>query len=619
MILQTRSYHRFRSVKWPLLLAGVMFFFPLLLRAQQSTDDQLASMFMQDKDYEKAAGIYERLFEQKRNSYYYNYLIFCYLELNDLKKAEKLVRSQMRQEPNSLRYAVDLGYVYSRLDEPEKAQKQYDEILKDLPAEKAQIIEVANAFLSRRETDWAMKVYQKGRQLMAGSYPFFMEMAFLYQSAGNVPEMIEEYLNYVDFDVTKLGFVQDRMQDALSNDIDGAKNDIFRKALLRRIQKYPERTYYSEMMIWYSLQNREFDLALSQAKSLDKRLGEDGKGVYDLAKLCVANQAYDVAEEAFRYVISKGPENFYYANSKMELLNVSYIKITRNFKHTTEDILRLEKDYEACILDMGKTPGTINMSENLAHLYAFYSSRVDDAVNLLLDGLTTPGLTPQQIAGCKLELGDIYLFKGEVWEATLLYSQVDKTFKNDPLGHQAKFKNAKLSYYIGEFNWAKAQLDVLKAATSKLIANDAMELSLLLGDNLSVDTTGAGLKLLARAELLAYRNQDSKALQCLDSIQFVPDGLSLYDDVLYRKADIAMKHGDYLLADSLYGKIVEFYPEDILADNALYLRAELNENHLSNTPRAMELYQELMTKYPGSLFTTEARKRFRQLRGDQVN
>jgi len=222
-------------------------------------------------------------------------------------------------------------------------------------------------------------------------------------------------------------------------------------------------------------------------------------------------------------------------------------------------------------------------------------------------------------ADIKLELGDIYLFTGEVWEASLLYSQVEKAHKNDPTGHEAKFRNARLSYFIGEFEWARAQLDVLKAATSKLIANDAMELALLISDNMDPDSSYTGLAYFSRADLLKYRGQDSLALQTLDSISLLGLYHSLDDNVLYSKAGIFIRNRDYILADSALAKIVKVYKDDILADNALFKRAELQAGALNNKQMAMDLYQQLMLDYPGSLFTTEARKRYRQLRGDFNN
>jgi hypothetical protein len=408
------------------------------------------------------------------------------------------------------------------------------------------------------------------------------------------------------------------MQDVLANDPDGTKNENFRKAILKRIQKYPDRTYYSEMLIWYSVQQKDFDMAFTQAKSIDKRMGTNGQKVYELAKLCVSNNSLDVADEALRYVIAKGKEAPFYMSSRIELLNVAYLRLTGNYTKTQGQLIQLEKDYETTLAELGFNTGTIHLVRNLAHLEAFYLDNTDKAIDILNQALEIPAASNQQKADCKLELGDIYLFAGEVWEATLLYSQVDKVFKNDPLGHEAKFRNAKLSFYIGEFNWAKAQLDVLKAATSKLICNDAMELSLMLGDNLFEDSTATGLKVYARAKLAEYQNKDDQALQILDSIALLNVPHSLNDEVLFTKAGIAVKKNQYPLADSLYQLCYTTYPEDILADNALFKRAELNDLQLNNKAVAMELYQELLTKFPGSLFTVDARKRFRALRGDSL-
>ena len=607
---------RFIQVFFPAIFLLLFAAYPVC--AQTNTDEQLAMMFFQDRDYEKAASLYEKLYESKPSYFYYTYLIFCYLETGDAKQAEKLVKKQMKLEPGSVKYNVDLGYVYKRLGDDGKAQRQFEDIIKNLPAERGQISEIANAFLSRRETELALKTYQKGRQLLNNSYPFNYEIANIYQISGDIANMVEEYLNFIDYDITKLQFVQDRLQDVVSNDPDGSKNEIFRKALLRRIQKSPDRTYYSEMLIWYSVQQKDFEMALNQAKSLDRRLNENGQRIYNLAKLCVTNGNYDIAEEAYRYVIAKGKDNPNALNARIELLNVSFLKLTKNYAHYGKELLDLEKEYETTLAELGKSNGTVTLISNLAHLEAFYLGNTEKAITLLSEAIDIPGINANQKAECKLELGDIYLFSGEVWEATLLYSQVDKAFKNDPLGHEAKFRNAKLSFYIGEFNWAKAQLDVLRAATSKLICNDAMELSLTISDNLAQDTTGAALSVYARAGLLKYQNKDNLALQTLDSIELLKVPHTLFDEVLFTKAEIAVKQSNFVLADSLYAKIYQTYPTEILADNAMFKQAELNENQLNNKAKAMELYQEFLTKYPGSLFSVDARKRFRALRGDAL-
>jgi outer membrane protein assembly factor BamD (BamD/ComL family) len=268
---------------------------------------------------------------------------------------------------------------------------------------------------------------------------------------------------------------------------------------------------------------------------------------------------------------------------------------------------------------MGFNPATLLIVQNLAHLQAFYMDKSDEAVVLLEEAIAIPNIPARVLAECKLELADIYLFSGEQWEATLLYSQVEKAFKNEPLGHEAKFRNAKLSFYIGEFDWARTQLDILKAATSKLIANDAMELSLLISDNTDADSNTVALSRYAQADLLVYRNRLNDALAVLDSLRNEFAGHPIIDDVLLKKAEINSRQGNFYKAAELYAAILKDYPFGLLGDDASFNLAFLYENQLNDKTRAMEFYESLMTTYPGSLYVVEARKRFRALRNDPVN
>jgi tetratricopeptide (TPR) repeat protein len=269
--------------------------------------------------------------------------------------------------------------------------------------------------------------------------------------------------------------------------------------------------------------------------------------------------------------------------------------------------------------ELGKNPFTIPLILNLAHLQAFYLGEIEQSTELLLEAINIPKITLSDQAQCKLELADIYLFSDEQWESTLLYSQVEKSFKNEPLGHEAKFRNAKLSFYICEFDWARAQLDILKAATSKLIANDALELSLMISDNIEEDSLTDPLCMYGNADLLEFRNRDMEALAMLDSISLKFPMHSIVDNVLFKKAEINSKNGNFSEAAKYYTEIIEKYPYDLLADDATFYLAGLYENQLNDKSKAMKLYESILTQYPGSLYVVEARKQFRALRNDPVN
>ncbi len=598
-----------------ILILGFTFF----AHSQKTVNEQLAAQYFQNGEFEKAAELYEQLYDDNPSVFFYTNLIQTLISGKDFKKAEKIIKKRIKQNPMDLRLSVDLGFIYTSSGEEKKADQQYLEAIDKLTPNHQQINDLANSFLLRSQFDYAATTYLKGRKILNTPTAFAVELAMIYETRGSYQEMMDEYLNLLSTDANYLTYIQARLQAVLNTDKESKKSEVIKTTLLRKSQKNPENGLYANLLMWYSLQLKDFELAFNQAKSIDKRFKDNGTKVFELAELCITNKEYNIAIDAYQYNINKGELSTYYINSKIGLLNAKYLKITSAFVLNKKDLTELEKEYINTLNELGKDASTIVLLKNLAHIYAFYSLKTNEAIELLNEAITLPNADKNTVAGCKIELADIQLFAGDVWEATLLYSQVEKAFKNDAVGFEAKFRNAKLSFYIGEFNWAKAQLDVLKAATSKLIANDAMELSLLINDNIDEDSSTVALGYYAQADLLAYRNQFDKALEMLDSIRLVGLSHPIFDDVIYKQAEIKMKQGLFKEADSLLQKLIEFYPEGLLADDALFLQADLNENQLNNKIKAMMCYENLIFKYPASLYNVEARKRFRNLRGDQIN
>jgi len=355
---------------------------------------------------------------------------------------------------------------------------------------------------------------------------------------------------------------------------------------------------------------------------LDKRNKEDGQRVISLAKTALNNYKYDVAIDGYNYMKSKGSSNYYYVESSIALLDAMKLKVV-NSAYSETSIDQLILAYQKALDEFGKTASTSQLIVDFAHVKAFYQSRynnnsVVEAINLLQNGLKIPGLDERQTALLKMELADIYVLTGLIWDASLLYGQVEKRFKYDEIGFEAKLKNAKVFYYSGDFGWSEAQLDVLKGSTSKLISNDAMELSVFISDNTGLDTTTEALSVFSKSELMLAQHKYDSALFMLELIEKNFPGHELSDNILFQKATIAHERGDYLLAAENYMAVYESFSNDILADNALIEAGRIYEKALQDTEKAMSIYETILTEYPSSLFVVEARKRFRSLRGDSV-
>lgn len=586
--------------------------------AQTSTEEQLALQFYQNREFDKALDYYEKLYTKKSAQLFYTPYLNCLLQTKDFKKAEKIVKKQIKQNPDKPDYLIDLGAVYDHGNEPDKAKTTWEQAVKAIKYDE-QVFPVANSFMAIKQYDLAISAYVRGRKISQNAYPYSFELADVYNAKGDKLSMINEYLDVLETQDSYIQQVQNALQTSFGNEADSKQNQILKTELLKRIGKSPDKTILSELLMWMQIQQKDYEGAFIQAKALDKRKNEEGIRVMSLAQLFAQNESYDLAERAYQYVIAKGSGGDYYNIARMELLRVSYQKIVAKRNYTLLDLTTLEKNYQNTLNDLGKSASTAALLKNLAHLQAFYLNKPNEAISLLEEAIRLTQMDTHVQADIKLELADILLMTGDIWEASLRYSQVEKMFKHDAIGQEAKFRNAKISYYSGDFGWAQAQLDVLKGATAKLIANDAMDLSLLISDALAIDTNVAPLIIFARADLLAFQNKDEQAIVTLDSINTLFPNHALADEILYKKANIELKHAKYIEAATFLESIVKDYGEDILGDDALFKLADLNENQFKNIEKAKELYQQLMEQYPGSLYVVEARKRFRKLRGDTIN
>jgi tetratricopeptide (TPR) repeat protein len=595
-------------------------FFLLIICTQvvfaQGTDDQLAAQYMSNNEFDKAAEVYERLYSKNNKStYLYENLLTCYFKLKRFEDAERIVKKQQRKFEGNPYYQVDLGYVYEQSNQPEKAQKIYEGIIQKLQPYNETVTETAGAFRKRNKTDEAISVYLKARKLNRNDLIYSLELAQLYADKRETALMMEEYLNTLRQNPEAMEDVQGFLQLYLDRDSD---YDLLKSTLLKKLKDYPSSEMFSEMLIWLYVQRKDFESALVQTRAMDKRYKENGRRIVQLADLAVANQKYDVATKAYQEVVLMGQDKPYYLNARLGILKARNQKIFYSGNYTLADLAQLEQEYEVFLKEFGRYQFTASSIRELATLQAYYMYKYEAAIGNYNELIEMPRLDNRFKAECKLDLGDIYILKGEVWEAMLLYGQVDKEFLEDPLGQEAKFRNARLSYYLGEFEWARAQLDVLKTATTQLIANNAIELALQIQDN-TIDSNEEPMKWFARADLYYFQNRLDQSLEILDSISLVYPEHELTDDIVFKRAEIAMKQKNYTLAVQLFGQLVKEHGSGILGDNALFMLADIYESKLNDKEQAKKYYEEFIDKYPGSFFLTEVRKRYRALRGDPAN
>lgn len=585
------------------------------LKAQINPEEVLAMQYFQSGEFEKAAPIFEKLFNRTKDLNYYDPYFNSLLKTKQFNAAEKLAKSLLKDNPNNYTFSVDIGRIYLEKSEQEKASEWFNSLIQSMPSNEFAIKDLAITFYRADAYDYSIKALVAGRKLINQKDAFTYDLLSLYRFKKDKPMLIQEYINLLNTSPEALPQAQRALGSTFENKED---YELLKSAILRFLQKEPQNTVMAELLTWYYIQQKEFDMALRQTLALDRRLKENGLRIFELSKIMASNNAFDQAIESLNYLITKGSTNQFYIPAKINLVSIKNKQLNSK-KASKEELIALENDYNFLLNEFGRKRETAFAIRQLANLQAYYLGKHNIAAEQLEALLNLPDLDKQLIGEVKLELGDIYILSGELWESALLFGQVEKDFANEPLGQEAKFKNAKLAYFQGDFLWSKAQLDILKSATSQLIANDALNLSLLISSDLSTKNDSAALLKYANADLLFFKKQNKEALQLLDSISVLYPGNTLDDDIAMLKTKIFINNKSIDEAIEQLQKIINQNITELWGDDALFLLAEIYEEETKQTDKAMELYQKIINDFPGSLFVLEARQRYRKLRGDQMD
>ena len=589
---------------------------PVLTRNNQREKDPretLAINFYREKNYQKASELFQQLYKTKQSNYYYNYLFNCLIAIRNYKQAERVVKQQKKSNPGNYRYLIDQAYIAGLSGNEKKSNKILNRIIDNLPTQRNQIIQITSSLQSKGYADMAVKVFKKARVMPGSNYEYNFEMANAYLFSGDYDKMFDSYIRQLEQTPSDIQRIKNKLQYVMRVDVNSNLSDMLKQKLLQSSQQNPENIQMAEMLLWYSLQTKDFLMAFRQAKSIDMRFGNRDEDMLELAGIAFSNYDYDISTKAYEYVKDKKYNTPYFAESYVGYFLSLIKQVEENPNADRKDFEELEKMGITAINTLGINNITSDIIVNLAHITAFNLLKPNEAIEMLEKALLNPAINKNKEAHLKLKLADILVANGDIWDATLLYSQVESDMKNEPIGHEAKLKNAKVFYYVGEFDWAGTRLDILKSATSKLISNDAIELSIFINNMREEDTIGFVLRKFAGADLFIYQGKYDSAMRLLNKIEDEPAGIYSMEYVLYNKAHLYSKINDFQKADSVYNKLIVHYPASIKADNALYERAEIQRTQLNNSEEAKKLYMILMTDYPESIYSGKARKKYRLL------
>jgi tetratricopeptide (TPR) repeat protein len=584
----------------------LLFFFTLQFYAQENT---LAYQYYKNGEYEKAVEIYKIL--HKKNEYnanYLNYLIDCYLKLEKFEEAKKVIFHQLKSYPNQEYLYVDLGYSYQKQHQKEQAKLYYEKALKSIENFPNLGYLIGKSFSDNHLLDYAIQTYQKAMKLNKGANYNF-QIASIYGEKGDIEAMFSAYIDLIDLNENYLSTVKNYIGKFITDDSKNKYNILFKNLILKQLQNNPKNSW-NKLLSWLYVQQKDYNKAFIQEKALFKRKNTGLKGVLTVGQLSFENKDYSNSSKCFKYVLENTKEVSVILNAKLYLLEISL--------KTTISNDTIEEQFQNIFSEFGVNSKTINIQTLYAYFLAFNTNNPNKAITVLKKALTLAANKFQKNT-IKIKLADVLVYTNKFNTALIYYTQVQHDLKNHPIAQLARFKIAQTSYFNGNFKWAQTQLKILKNATSQLIANDALALNLLITDNKVKDSLHIPLKMYAKADLLAYQNQNFRAMDTLQKIITNFKKHPIEDEALFKQAQLFIKTNQFTKAANNYLQIINLNKNDILVDDAIYNLAELYKNQLNLPNQAKEYYKKIIFEYPSSIFLVDARKKYRKLRGDTIN
>lgn len=586
-----------------------IFLLPLLSFSQQS-DSQLAYTYYQNKEYDKAAEVFLKLYERTRSSNFLDYHIICLINSKHYEQAEEVLKKYLKTNSTNKDFLINLGYIYEQQGKNKKAAEYYEKAVKNLLPQSSDINNLAYKFRNLREYEWAIKTYLRGRELLKQPNAFMTELGDNYMMERNYDRMFALFVQALELRPGDLNTITSKLGFARSYDIVNNVDAVIDRNLDEILSKAEYAPVFDELTVWYALQKKDYSKALHHATLLNQKAENKLYIFINIARDASNNEEYTEAIRAFQQILDRGKENNnLYVTARKEILTCEYKKLLAT-QASREQYLTIASESEKYMQEYGFTPANVDMAVLLSDIYAYQLQMPDSANQILEQSINIRRLNGNTLNMLKSKRADLLTFMDNPWEATILYTQIEKANPNNDIGYEAKLKKAWLAYYSGDILWARAQFDVLKGATTKLIANDAIKMSHFLNTNYEPEESNTDLETLARTEYQIYKQQYQDASVKLDSlISHSKPGIADYASLL--KAKLLYNKQRYTEAIPILERLKEHAEQKYMQAEAIYELANL-KTQMQETQTARELYKLLVSEYSGSVYSVEAGRLYRE-------
>jgi tetratricopeptide (TPR) repeat protein len=572
-------------------------------------NEQLAQYYYDKGDFEKAKISYEQLLNASpSNTQYFLRTIECYQQLQQFANAEKAILERYNRYKQGV-FLVEMGYNFQLQKNESKAKSYYDQAIEKIKTNPNDVYGIANSFEKKVLLEYALKAYQTAMTIQP-NYNFNFQIGMLYGQLGKTDLMIDLLLTESFKNPQNTNLIQAQLSRFMNGENDStAFKDAMRKILILKTQQNQD-VFWNHYLSWFYVQQKEFGKAFIQEKAIYKREPESLTSILNLSQFALNEDDTDTASEILNFILLNTRDQDLLIRTNASLMQIKIDKASEI------EYPAISAELEHLLATYGISPFTLSLQIIQAHFLAFNLKKTEEGKAVIKKTLEL-NLNEYQKADAKMELGDILLLEEKFNQALIYYSQIQLDLKNDVMSHEASLKAAKTSYFKTDFEWALKQFKELKSANTQLIANDALEYFLLINDNTVADSTQTALKQFAKGDFLLYQNKKPEAIVQFQNILKSFKGQEIEAVTMLRLGKIYESLKDYNSALSQYQQVIDNHSDGIYVDEALFFSAEIYNDELKDTEKAKPLYEKVIFNHQDSIYFVDARKKYRELRGDK--
>ncbi len=569
---------------------------------------KVAQSYEQSGDYRSAARLWQSVYaESPQNDVAFYGVVRCLKALNNYSALLEIVQERVKRK-KSAKVLIIWGQVLAKNSRLEEARDAWKEVMSSDDASPILYQELAKAQLEIQLVDRAIATYVSARSKFDDNVLFADELAQIYAAQGDYRNGIREVIAAFTH-TASLQQTQGRLSAFMQSD---SATQYIREHMASLASSNEDQPSFLRLYEWFLREVKDYNSAFEVVQRIDKLQNSKGRDILMFAEQCRYDGLHEIATKAYSLLIDRYRSGDVAQASAFGYAASMEARFRSGGELSNADVEAVIKLYRELINNFPRSTTAADAQLRIARCTAQYLKDLQRAIVEYRLLMSQYSMFPQAASGA-IELGACHIAVDDLEAAERLYTQVlasNTVSRNPRIAQAAIFALGELHFFRCQFDSALTCYNRIEQTLESEYANDAIERMTSIGLNKS-DT--ALLSSFAKASLRSTQQRMEEALKLFSDLASQRKNADLAELATMKVAEIQLQRREYGAVHQALLSLVKINPETIYADRAIFLEAETFQSE-GKKDEALQSYQDLLAKFPRSLYVQEARERIRKLR-----